>query len=94
MTPFRGGATANLAATTSTGRVQINATTGLGEVRVYNSGTVTVFIKEGDVTVNAAVTDMPLAPGAIEVLTFAGQYIAGITASGTATVYFTTGDGI
>ena len=94
MTPFRGGATVNLAATTASSRVQVSSTTGLGEVRIYNSGTVPVFIKEGDVTVNAAVTDLPLAPGAIEVLSFAGQYIAGITASGTATVYFTTGDGI
>lgn len=94
MIPFRPAETVSLAATTVTSRVQISNTTGLGEYRVYNAGTGIVFIKEGTVAVNAAVTDTPLAPGAIEVLSFGSQYIAGITASGTATVYITSGDGV
>jgi hypothetical protein len=94
MRPFRPAATVSLSGSTSTSRVQITGTTGVGCYRLYNAGTVVVFIKEGDGTVNAAVTDTPIAPGAIEVLSFANQYIAGITASGTATIYITAGDGI
>ena len=94
MQPFRPAATVSLAGTTASSRVQITNTTGLGAYRLHNAGTVIVFIKEGDVTVTAAVTDTPIAPGAVEVLSFGSQYIAGITASGSATLYITAGDGI
>lgn len=83
-----------LSATTTTSRVQLSAFTSPGEYRVYNAGTVAVCIRTGDSSVNALTTDMPLAPGALEVLTLRGTHVAGITASGTATVSFTPGDGI
>ncbi len=92
--PFRPAATVSLSATTSTGRVVITASTGVGEYRVYNAGPSTVFIKEGDNTVIAAVTDMPIPAGAVEVLSFGSTNIAGITSTGTATLYITSGDGI
>ncbi len=95
MTPFRPAATANLAATSTSARVQVSATATPQEYRVYNAGTVVVFVQEGDSAVTTTTTTgVPLAPGAIEILTFGGTHVAGITASGTATVYFTPGDGI
>ena len=86
--------TVTLSATTTTSRVAISGSDSPGEYRVYNAGTVAVFIRTGNSSVNAVVTDMPLAPGALEVLTLRGTHVAGITASGTASVSFTPGDGI
>lgn len=95
MQPFRAGSgTVNIAAGTTSGRVQITSSTGLGEYRVYNSGASTVFIKEGDGTVTATTSDLPIPAGAVEVLSFGSTYIAAITATGTCTIYFTPGDGI
>ena len=90
---FTPGSTVNIAATTSTG----NVTLGIGAVvRVYNAGTVPVFIKFGIAGVTAATTDMPIPPGIVEVFTepSGATTVAAITASGTATVYFTSGQGI
>jgi hypothetical protein len=97
------GATVSLAAGTSTGRVKLGGQPSaetLIQCRVYNSGTDVAFIRQGDSTVTATVTDMPIAPGEIEVFTFnlpnstGGLYVAAITASGTPTLYFTTGVGV
>jgi len=50
--------------------------------------------------VSAAVTDIPLPSGAIEVVTLtntnggAATHVAAIAASGTATLYLTTGQGL
>lgn len=97
--PFfpRKGQTKTLAVTTTTARVQVldNASsTSTYNVRIYNAGTVAAFINWGDGTVTAATTDMPIAPGATEVLSLQGSNIAAITASGTATLYITEGSGI
>lgn len=95
--PFRPAVngTVNLAATITTGRVAIATVAAPGAWRVYNAGTVAVFIEDGNSAVTANTSGgMPLAPGATEVLTLNGTHVAGITASGTATVYFTPGDGI
>jgi hypothetical protein len=98
--------TVNLSAGTTSTNVQIvdgNTSPGALQVRIHNSGTVIAFIRQGaDNTVAATVTKgTPIPPGAVEVMTFTvpsasstGLWVAGITNSGTATVYFTPGTGI
>jgi hypothetical protein len=63
-------------------------------MRLYNSGTVAVFIVCGDATSVATAASLPIAPGTVEVLGCAQQYIAGITAGTAATLYITPGDGL
>jgi Na+/serine symporter len=91
------GATVNLAVTTTTGSVALTASANSSkEVRLYNRGTVEVFVTFGASTVTATTTtSMPLAPGAAEVFGVASDetHVAAITASGTATLYATTGRG-
>jgi hypothetical protein len=91
------GTTKNLAVTASTGRVALPVFANQSRsVRVFNSGSVVVFIEFGTVATDAAVaTSMPIGPGATEWFEIGGAvtYVAGITASGTATVYFTEGMG-
>ena len=90
------GATVNLAVTSTTGRV---ARTLIGEdaaqVRIVNAGTVTVFLAFGGSSIDATTSGMPLLPGTAEVFTLTKEMtnIAAITASGTATIYATTGRG-
>jgi hypothetical protein len=97
--PFLGQTTA-VSVSGSTARGALNlpaANTGLTggmTVRIYNATSVTVFIKFGDSTVTAATTDTPIAPGAVEMFAADGAtYVAGITASGTGTLYATPGMG-
>jgi hypothetical protein len=91
------GATANLAVTSTTGRVALdNLTNQSRSVRVFNSGAVVVFLEFGGSTVEAAAaTSLPVGPGATEWFEIGGAvtHVAGITASGTATVYFSEGMG-
>jgi hypothetical protein len=93
------GATVNLAVTNTTGSVALTAIgdqAGM-EVRLYNAGSATVFVNFGISTVAATTTaGMPLPSGAIEVLTVGPgvTYVAALTASGTATLYATSGRGI
>lgn len=86
--------TATLSATTASSNV---ALTGVGSsIRVYNAGSVAVFIAWGSsATVAATTGGYPIAPGEIEIISLPGEtrYVAGITASGTATVYLTPGEG-
>jgi len=91
-----GGNTVTLAVTGTTARVQIQTAANNRHLRVYNAGAVAVFIACGDVAVTAATaTAMPIAPGSVEIIGGCAQtYVAGITASGTATVYLTPGAGI
>jgi hypothetical protein len=90
-----GGNTVSLAVTGTTGRVQYQATPTHPNVRVYNAGTVAAFVSCGDVNIVATTgSGMPVAPGAIEVIGCGQTYIAGITASGTATIYLTPGTGL
>lgn len=92
------GATVNLSVTTSSGNV---ALTGVGtgaNVRLYNAGTATVFVAFGTSSAAAATTSagIPIPAGAIEIYTVGPTitYLAAITASGTATLYATTGQGV
>jgi hypothetical protein len=95
--PFRPQAanTASLAVTTSSDRVAI--TGNPTQVRLRTNGADAVaFITFGDSTVTAATaTGIPLGPGAIEVFSVPlnATHIAAITASGTATLYVTPGEG-
>lgn len=64
-------------------------------MKIYNSGAVTVFISQSASAATAASTDTPIAPGNTEVLQMLGDtaFIGCITASSTATVYVTPGQG-
>jgi len=93
---------ANVAAPTS---IQCTSTTlGGNQYRIINSGSVTVFLGYGtsssDASNNAVVItttglSFPLLAGTDEILSFVpNAYFTGITASGTANVYITPGDGL
>ena len=93
-------ATASIPATTTSARAAIaRQPMGAHQLRLYNGGTATVFWAAGDGTVTAAATDIPLPAGAIEVVTLSNggaagaSHIAAVTASGTASLYLTTGQG-
>lgn len=94
--------TVSLSATTSSSRVEvlttsvIQNTNGTHIVRLYNAGSVVVFVNFGTVAVTAATTTgMPIAPGSVEAFHVhpTESYVSGITASGTATLYATPGVG-
>ena len=94
--------TANVAAPTPVQAV--STTLGGNQYRIINAGSVTVFLSYGatasDASNNAAVVtttgpSLPLLPGTDEILTFVpNAYFTGITASGSAQVYITAGDGL
>jgi hypothetical protein len=94
--PFQAsGNTVSLAVTGITGRVAVAVDAYNSAIRVYNAGTVPVFIACGDVTVTAVLaTSVPVAPGSVEVLGCGKGYIAGISAGTAATLYLTPGAGI
>jgi len=91
-----GAATVTLSATATTSRAQVQTAEGGSQaVRVYNAGTVPVFVACGTVIVVATVAaGLPIAPGSVEVLGCNQTHIAGITSTGTATVYLTAGTGL
>jgi hypothetical protein len=90
-----GGNTVTLSVTGATSRVQTQAGPNNPNIRIYNAGTVAVFLACGDVTVTAATTTgMPVAPGTVEVIRCGQTYVAGISAGTAATVYLTPGSGI
>lgn len=91
-----GGNTVTLSVTGASARVQVQpAGTGNPNIRVYNAGTVAVFLSCGDVAVTAATaTGMPVAPGSVEIIHCGQTYVAGISGGTAATVYLTPGSGI
>jgi hypothetical protein len=94
MNPFTPGGSATLAATTSSGRVALDTHGGM-QVLIFSAGTAVTFIKFGDSTVTAAVTDIAIPSGFNRIFTIppGATHVAGITGASTATVYFTRGDG-
>lgn len=91
------GATVSLAATGSSAVVQVQpATLALSpNMRVYNSGSVAVFLVCGNAsTVATAAAGLPVAPGTVEVIGCPQTHIAGITAGTAVTVYLTPGNGL
>jgi hypothetical protein len=86
------GPTVNFSVTATTSRVQTQATPSGPNTRVYNSGTVVVFLVCGDVTAVATTAGIPIAPSAVNIIGCPNTYIAGI-GSTAATVYLTPGFG-
>ena len=90
-----GGPTVSLAVTGTTGRVQVQTAANSPHMRLYNSGTVAVFVTCGDVaSVATTAAGMPVAPASVEVIGCIQQYVAGISAGTAATLYITPGDGL
>lgn len=89
--PFMAGTTATLAAGTSSASVAVDP--GAATVRLHNAGPATVFVRWGGA---ASLADLPLPPGIVEVLSRppGATALAGVTASGAATLYVTSGEGL
>jgi hypothetical protein len=86
--------TASVSGTTTTANVAI---AGNGEsCLVYNPGTTIAFVNFGtDNTVAATVTGFPIPPGGSRLIGISNlvKYAAAIMGTGTATIYFTRGNG-
>ena len=92
------GATVTRAVTTTTANVALTTPAGSGgfDVRLYNLGPSLVFFRFGGSDVEATTAFTPLPAGQTEVFS-AGPgvtHVAAITATGTATLYATTGRGV
>lgn len=91
--PFTPGANFSLAVTTTTGAVNVtgNGTT----LRLANVAATECFIKLGTSAVTAATTDFSMPANSQIFLTASNAitYVAAITASGTATLRISRGDG-
>lgn len=89
------GSSVNIAATTTSASVALGV--GCGSVRVYNNGTVLMWVEFGSSSGVTAVqgTSIPIPAGAVETLEVpSGTTHAGArTDSGTGTVHFTPGEG-
>lgn len=94
LNPFTAGATVSRSVTAASARVALPGTTP-NQIRVISAvANAIAFIKFGDATVTAAVTDTPILPGTVEVFTIPPGVtnVAAIGTNGT-TLYFTAGDG-
>lgn len=93
MKPFTPRATATLAGTTVSSAVAIDP--GCEQIEVNNAGDTTLFVRWGTTTPTALITDYPVLPGHCKVITIGtgNAFLAGITATGTATAYVTSGQG-
>ncbi|ULQ46951.1 hypothetical protein JN531_001385 [Flagellatimonas centrodinii] len=81
--------TKSISASTSSARTA-RAVGSSGPVEIFNATSAIAFLKAGDVTVTAAVTDYPIPAGESRVVDIgAHTNLAAILASGTGTVYFT-----
>lgn len=95
--------TANIAATTTSANVALPIpSNGVGErpqVRIYNSSSSVAFIAFGDSSVTAAAaTGIPVHSNATDIpekftVPFGATHVACILATGSGTVYFTSGFG-
>lgn len=103
-TPLGNTVTFTAATSAPTAVQALSRTLGGNQYRILNAGNVTVFLGIGNSAANAAsnavsVTSTqgsyPLLAGTDEILTFSPNwYFTGLTASGTAVVYITPGDGL
>ena len=92
------GDTKNISAGTTTGSVALTGFTSVagGSVRVHNAGSVTAFVRFGNSAITAVLTTaIPIPAGAVEAFELGAgcTHMAAITASSTATVYVTSGQG-
>lgn len=102
-TPMGNTVTFTAAVTPPTAVKALSSTIGATQYRIHNTGNVAVYMGFGE-TVNAAATmanvtvvgsTISLMPNSVEVFTFnANQFFTGATASGTAVVNITPGDGM
>lgn len=91
--PFTPETTSSLSVTTSNTQGTLTSSASQ-RVRIYNAGPNAAHFRAGVGAQTAVTTDMPLAPGAIEMFTLPyATHVAAICATGTATVYITTGNG-
>lgn len=87
--------TVNMTAGVASANVQYQTGNFANAVRVVNAGSVTVFLEFGGSAVAATTTTgMPVVAGATEIFYGRRQYVAAITASGSAVIYFTPGEGL
>lgn len=103
MRPFHPAddATTTISGSVSTARGEIKKRpSGAFQLRIFNGGTTLAFIRVGDVAVEAAATDLPLAGGASLIITVLNSdsdpdtHVAAILASSTGSIYVSTGRGI
>ena len=87
------GATVKISATTASSSVSLDQYSAC--VRVMNAGPNIAFLKFSFGASTATLTDMPIAVGATEVFTDAtSNTVSAICETGTASVYFTNGEGL
>ena len=91
MNPFSPGTTTTISVTSSSGTGTLSGTGTV--VELQNDGAVTVFVALGSVATTA---DYPVLPGMSKLISRNpnATTLAAITASGTATLYATVGDGV
>lgn len=98
MTAFRpSGSTVTLSATTTTSGAAIGGASPSTTIRLVSPPTNTlVFVEFGGPSVTSTTAKMPILPGSIEIFLVSDDltHIAGITASGSATIYVTPGEGV
>ena len=88
-----GGPTGSIAATSTTAKVQFQASAANTNARIYNSATTPIFVACGDTNVTASVAaSMPINGPGTAIIYCPQQYIAAISAT-TGTVYVTPGTG-
>ena len=90
----------NIDVSNTSQRVKISDGRGAQQVRYFNDGTATVWIRFGDATVTAdSATAMPVGAGMCELFTINAPYndplyVAAIAAGSTGKIHFTPGEGI
>lgn len=88
-----GALTVPLAATTTSTSATLDRYSNA--VRVYNAGPNTAFIRFTNGASTAVVTDIPFPAGGIETFTVAtADTVSAICIAGTASMYFTNGEGL
>ncbi len=93
--PLTPAGTASLSVSSVTSNVALAKATNTVMVTAPAGGAV-CFIAFGTSAVTAAVTDTPILPGSVQTFSVPGTatHVAGITASSTQTLYFTSGEGV
>lgn len=101
MRPFvpRGDATVSIDVSAVSQQVKVCDDRGGVDVRIFNSGSATVWIKFGETGLSADLAnDLPIGAGVIEVLRApqmgSALTVAAIAAGSTGLVYFTPGEGV
>lgn len=93
--PFTPGATVTLAVTTATARVAMTRGYSDQVMITAPAGGAMAFVRFGDSTVTAAITDTPIVPGTQAIFSIAPgtTHMAAITGATTQTLYATSGNG-